>query len=295
MSGTDPDMQGGSCGTGGAPNKYLPQLAELINIQEETKGARAVKTFRMRFVDEMAQRAFAYRAGQCAIVSVFGKGECMFALSNTPLIKDYLEVSVLRQGRVTAALHELQVGDTVGVRGPFGNGFPIEDWHGKNVVFIGGGIGQAPIRSVMNTCIRKKREFGKLTLIYGARTSADLVFRAELDELLRNPDIDVHLSIDVAETGWPHFVGFVPTNVMEVKPSPENSIAVTCGPPIMIKFVIMNLEKLGFKDDQIYTTVEGKMKCGIGKCGRCNIGKVYICKDGPVFSQKQLKALPPEY
>jgi NAD(P)H-flavin reductase len=292
MSGARPDR---SCGNADAKNLYLPQIAEIINIKEETKGARAVKTFRFRLVDELAQRSFSYRAGQCAIVSVFGAGECMFALSNTPMIKEYMEVSVLRQGRVTAALHALQVGDTIGVRGPFGNGFPIENWVGKNIVFVGGGIGQAPIRSVMNTCIRRKGDFKRLTLIYGARTTADLVFKDELDQLLKSPDIDVHLGIDVAEKGWPHFVGFVPTNVLEVKPPPEGSIAVTCGPPIMIKFVIMNLEKLGFKDDQIFTTVEAKMKCGIGKCGRCNIGGVYVCKDGPVFSWKQLKALPQEY
>jgi len=292
MSGARPDR---SCGNADAKNLYLPQIAEIINIKEETKGARAVKTFRFRLVDELAQRSFSYRAGQCAIVSVFGAGECMFALSNTPMIKEYMEVSVLRQGRVTAALHALQVGDTIGVRGPFGNGFPIENWVGKNIVFVGGGIGQAPIRSVMNTCIRRKGDFKRLTLIYGARTTADLVFKDELDQLLKSPDIDVHLGIDVAEKGWPHFVGFVPTNVLEVKPPPEGSIAVTCGPPIMIKFVIMNLEKLGFKDDQIFTTVEAKMKCGIGKCGRCNIGSKFVCLDGPVFSYSEIKELPPEF
>ena len=219
----------------------------------------------------------------------------MFAISSTPLIRDYLEFSTLKMGRVTSALHELKVGDEVGIRGPYGNGFPIEEWVGKNIIFLGGGIGQAPIRSVMNTCLGRKKEFGKLMLIYGGRTSKDLVFTEELEELLKSPNIDVHLSVDIEEEGWPHFVGFVPTNVMEVKPSPENAIALTCGPPIMIRFVVMNLEKLGFADEQIYTTVEGKMKCGIGKCGRCNIGKVYICKDGPVFSWKQLKALPQEY
>jgi sulfhydrogenase subunit gamma (sulfur reductase) len=285
----------GSCEQELPKNLLVPQIVEIIKKTEETKGARSVKTFRVKFIDEAVQRSFTFKAGQTALVSLFGKGESMFAISSSPLTREYFEFSVLRQGRVTAALHELDVGDSIGVRGPFGNGFPIDDWHGKNIVFIGGGIGQAPIRSVMNTCIKRKHEFGKLTLIYGSRTSADLVYKEELDQLVKSPDISVHLGIDVAEKGWPHFVGFVPTNVMEVKPDPKNSIAVTCGPPIMIKFVIMNLEKLGFTDDQIFTTVEGKMKCGIGKCGRCNIGSVYICKDGPVFSWKQLKALPQEY
>ncbi len=295
MSGSTSSPSGGTCDTSQNPNLYIPLIAEIIFIREEVKGQRAVKTFRFRFTDEKAQRAFTYRPGQCALLSVFGKGEAMIAITSTPLIKDYLEFTVMKQGRVTSALHEMQVGDTIGIRGPFGNGFPLEDWVGKNIVFIGGGTGQPPIRSVMNTCLRRRREFGKLTMIYGARTSADLVFKEEIQELLRGGEIQVRLSIDVAEKGWPHFVGFVPTNVMEVKPDPKNTIAVTCGPPIMIKFVVMNLEKLGFTDEQIYTTLEGKMKCGLGKCGRCNVGKIYICKDGPVFSWKALKALPQEY
>jgi sulfhydrogenase subunit gamma (sulfur reductase) len=295
MSGSTSSPTGGVCDSTQNPNLYIPQIAEIIFVREEVKGARAVKTFRFRFTDEKVQRSFTYRPGQCALLSVFGKGEAMIAITSTPLIKDYLEFTVMKQGRVTSALHEMQVGDTIGIRGPFGNGFPLEDWIGKNIVFIGGGTGQPPIRGLMNTCLRRRREFGKLTMIYGARTSADLVFKEEIQELLAGGEIEVRLSIDVAEKGWPHFVGFVPTNVMEVKPDPKNTIAVTCGPPIMIKFVVMNLEKLGFTDEQIYTTLEGKMKCGLGKCGRCNVGKIYICKDGPVFSWKALKSLPQEY
>jgi NAD(P)H-flavin reductase len=161
------------------------------------------------------------------------------------------------------------------------------------MIFIGGGIGLAPIWSVLNTTLGRKKDYGDLMLIYGARTSKDLVFKEELEEFRKR--MPVHLSIDVEEPDWKEFVGFVPQNVTDKKPSPKNAIAVTCGPPIMIKFVIKALEELGFRDEQIYTTVENKMKCGIGKCGRCNIGFHYVCKDGPVYSWAELKKLPQEY
>ena len=217
----------------------------------------------------------------------------MISISSSPLVKDHLQFSLLKMGRVTSSLHDMQEGDTIGIRGPYGNGFPIDKWKGKNLIFIGGGIGLAPIWSVLHTALGKKEDYGNIMLVYGARTSKDLVFREDLEELRKK--IKVHLSVDVEEPDWKEFVGFVPLNVLEIKPSPKDAIAVTCGPPIMIKFVIQNLTALGFKDEQIYTTVENKMKCGIGKCGRCNIGMHYVCKDGPVYSWAELKNLPQEY
>jgi NAD(P)H-flavin reductase len=273
-----------------ACNTYIPKLAKIINIKEEVSGARPIKTFRTEFQDK---NGFSFKCGQCAMLSVFGKGESMISISSSPLVKDYLQFSILKMGRVTSSLHDMRVGDTIGIRGPYGNNFPIEKWKGKNLIFIGGGIGLAPIWSVLHTALGKKEDYGEFMLIYGARTSKDIVFKEELEEL-RNK-IKVYLSVDVEEPEWKEFVGFVPLNVLEIKPSPQNAIAVTCGPPIMIKFVIQNLEALGFKDDQIYTTVENKMKCGIGKCGRCNIGMHYVCKDGPVYSWAELKNLPQEY
>ncbi|MDH4218676.1 MAG: FAD/NAD(P)-binding protein [Candidatus Aminicenantes bacterium] len=271
-------------------NTYLPRLAKIIHIKEEVSGTRPIKTFRAQFLQE---NGFSYRCGQCAMLSVFGKGESMISISSSPLVNDYLQFSILKMGRVTSALHEMQVDDIIGIRGPYGNSFPIEKWKGKNLIFIGGGIGLAPIWSVLNTALGKKQDYGKLTLFYGARTSNDLVFKEELEELRQ--DLTVHLSIDVEEPEWNDYVGFVPLNVLDKKPSPKNAISITCGPPIMIKFVIQNLQALGFKDEQIFTTVENKMKCGIGKCGRCNIGLHYVCKDGPVYSWAELKNLPQEY
>lgn len=271
-------------------NVYIPKLAKIIEIKEEVGGSRPIKSFRTYFINK---NDFSHRCGQSAMISVLGKGESMISISSSPLVKDYLQFSILKMGRVTTALHEMQVGNVIGIRGPYGNGFPIEEWKGKNLVFIGGGIGLAPIWSVLNTALGKREDYGDLMLIYGARTSKDLVFNDELKELKKK--ITVFLSVDVQEEGWKEFVGFVPQNVTDKKPSPKNTITVTCGPPIMIKFVIKALKDLGFEDEQIYTTVENKMKCGIGKCGRCNIGKHYVCKDGPVYSWAQLKNLPQEY
>ncbi len=271
-------------------NAYLPKLAKIVLIKEEVSGERPIKTFRTQFLNE---NNFTFHCGQCAMLSVFGKGESMISISSSPLTKDYLQFSILKMGRVTSALHEMEEGEIIGIRGPYGNGFPIEDWKGKNLIFIGGGIGLAPIWSVLQTALDKKEEYGEIILIYGARTSNDLVFKDELQEIKKK--MTVHLSIDVEEPEWKEFVGFVPQNVTDKKPSPKGAITVTCGPPIMIKFVIKALKDLGFEDDQIYTTVENKMKCGIGKCGRCNIGLHYVCKDGPVYSWAELKNLPQEY
>lgn len=293
-------------------NPYVPKLATIEKITQETKGERAVKTFRAVFQDPKIKDTFTHKPGQTILVSVFGKGESMFAISCSPTRKGYVEFSVVRTGKVTLALHEMEVGATIGIRGPYGNGFPVEEWEGKNILFVGGGIGQAPLRSVVQYVLDKRDKFGDVKLIYGARTPDDLVFYPELEEMIERKDIDVWLSIDVDADGWfrvnwddpwateydpdcRKFTGFVPMIVAVIKPSSENTIALTCGPPIMIRFVVQNLEKLGFTDEQILTTLENRMKCGIGKCGRCNVGPTYVCKDGPVYTQKQIKELPPEF
>lgn len=275
-------------------NSYQPWLATIEDIREEVKGERAIKTFKLSFQDKEVMKDFTFIPGQCVMVSLLGEGECFFAISSSPTQQDYIEISVMKLGKVTSVLHECEKGDVLGVRGPYGNGFDVDGWQGKNMVFIGGGIGQAPLRSLINYTIDNKKKYGELDVIYGARSSKDLCYKKEFKELEKRDDVGVHLSIDVEEDGWDKFVGFVPDNLLEVKPSPKNAIAITCGPPIMIKFVIQNLEKLGFSDDQIFTTLEMRMKCGIGKCGRCNIGTLYVCKDGPVFSYEQLKNIQGE-
>jgi len=271
-------------------NAYLPQLARIMHIKEEVPGARAIKTFRVEF---MNGGGFDHESGQCAMISVFGKGESMISIASAPVITDYKQFSIMRSGRVTTAIHDMGVGDVIGVRGPYGNKFPVNDWKNRNLIFIGGGCGLAPIWPVIQTAVANRKDFGKITVFYGGRTSRDIMYAAELEKL--RGTADVHLSIDTPEEGWEGYCGFVPANVMSKPQSPDNAIAITCGPPIMIKYVISNLRGMRFADEQIYTTIENKMKCGIGKCGRCNVGKDYVCVKGPVYSWAQLKTLPQEY
>jgi NAD(P)H-flavin reductase len=269
---------------------YLPKLARIVGIQDETAGERAIRTLRVDFPDG---DGFDHECGQCAMLSVVGKGESMISIASAPLHKDYKQFSIMRMGRVTTVFHDMKVGDLIGVRGPYGNKFPVEQWKGKNLVFIGGGVGLAPIWPVIQTAVANKADYGKITVFYGARSSKDIMYKTDFEELKKTAD--VQLSIDKQEDGWQGYVGFVPANLMDKAPQADNTIAITCGPPIMIKFVIDNLEKLGFAAEQIYTTIENKMKCGVGKCGRCNVGKDYVCVNGPVYSWAQLKTLPQEY
>jgi len=271
-------------------NIYLPELARIAHIKEEIGGERAIKTYRL---EPLSGSVFKYACGQCAMLSIFGRGEVMISIASSPLIKEYIQFSIMRVGRVSVAFHELEVGEVVGIRGPYGNSFPLDDWRGKNLVFIGGGVGLAPIWPVITTALAQRADFKNITVFYGARSPRDLMYKAELERM--RGDADVQLSVDKADDDWKEFCGFVPANVLDKKPSPNNTIAITCGPPIMIKFVIQNLQKLGFSDEQIYTTIENKMKCGLGKCGRCNVGKDYVCTKGPVYSWAQLKELPEEY
>ncbi len=271
-------------------NIYLPQLARVAYIKEEVVGERSIKTFRVEGVDGAL---FDHQCGQCAMLSIFGRGESMISIASSPLIREYKQFSIMRVGRVSSAFHELEVGDVIGIRGPYGNNFPIDDWRGKNLVFIGGGCGLAPIWPVITTAVAQRDNFKNITVFYGGRSPRDIMYRTELEKL--RGAADVHLSVDKAEEGWDSYCGFVPANVMDKAPSSGNAIAITCGPPIMIKFVIQNLRQIGFTDEQIYTTIENKMKCGVGKCGRCNVGKDYVCVKGPVYSWAELKNLPEEY
>ena len=269
-------------------NPYLPCPAKIIDVRDETPGERPIKTFKVVLGNGST---FSHRPGQCAIIGILGIGESMISIASSPTRKDFLEFSVMRLGTVTSALHECEPGDTITIRGPYGNGFPLDDWKGKNIVTIGGGIGQAPLRPIIHAILDNRSDFEHLTIIYGARSSHDLCFKDELFALEKNGAASVHLSIDAAEPDWTGFVGFVPNNLLCITP-PENTIAITCGPVVMIKYVIKNLLELGFTDSQIFTTMENRMKCGIGKCGRCNVGHLYVCKDGPVFSYATLKDLP---
>ena len=273
-------------------NPYKPHVATVEDTWHETYGDRCIKTFKVVFDDEEVRESWEHRPGQCAMIGLPGVGESMISISCSPTEGKFLRFSVMRMGKVTQALHQLEPGEKMSVRGPYGNSFPVDEWKGKKIMTIGGGIGQAPLRPIIEYVKANRSDYEDLTIIYGSRTSGDLCFKGEFEELTSSDGVSCHLSIDVEEENWSHYVGFVPALLMDVNPSPENTIAITCGPPIMIKFVLENLKKLNFADEQIYTTLENRMKCGIGKCGRCNAGNLYVCKDGPVFSYATLKQVP---
>jgi NAD(P)H-flavin reductase len=275
-------------------NIYQPYLMTIEAITQETSD---VKTFKLTFQDDRVNGDFKFEPGQFGVFSVFGQGEAPFGISNSPTRAGYIECSVKRVGKVTRALHELSLGDTVGFRGPYGRSFPIGEMRGKNLVFAGGGIGMAPLRSLLWNCIDTREDFGDITVVYGARSVADLVYKQELKEWVEMPDINAVLTVDPGgeDESWDGEIGFVPTVLEKANPSPENAVVITCGPPIMIRFVLVSLAKMKFAPEQIITTLEMKMKCGLGKCGRCNIGSAYVCKHGPVFSFAELKGLPGEY
>jgi NAD(P)H-flavin reductase len=275
-------------------NIYLPYLMKIESITEE---APFVKTFKLKFVNETEANNFSFKAGQFAEYSVFGDGECTFCIASSPTRKDYIECTYRQAGKVTSALTNLEVGDTMGFRGPYGNVFPIEDWKGKSLLFIAGGIALPPMRCVIWNALDTRENFKDITILYGARSVDDLVYKSELEEWSKRPDVKLVTTVDPGgqTPDWKGEVGFVPTILEKIAPSSKDTIAIVCGPPIMIKYTFPVLEKLGFTDDIIFTTLENRMKCGIGKCGRCNVGKVFVCKDGPVFTYKELKSLPSEY
>ncbi|MDR0799710.1 MAG: FAD/NAD(P)-binding protein [Dysgonamonadaceae bacterium] len=277
-----------------ADNIYLPYLMSIERIIEEAPG---VKTFRLKFKDEAEGERFSFRTGQFAEYSVFGEGESTFCIASPHTRKGYVECTFRQAGRVTSALSNLEEGATIGFRGPYGNTFPIDEWKGKNLVFIAGGIALPPMRSVIWSCLDNRQDYKEITIFYGARTASDLVYKYELEEWENRPDVSLHLTVDPGgETPeWKNHVGFVPSIVEKMAPSAADTIAIVCGPPVMIKNTFPVLKKLGFTDENIFTTLENRMKCGFGKCGRCNVGKTYVCKDGPVFTAAQLTELPNEY
>lgn len=264
---------------------YQPEILEIIDIFEETPD---VKTFRLSC-------EISYKPGQFGLYSVFKEGEAAFCISSSPTQKGYIECSVKKVGKVTSALHNLDIGDKIGFRGPYGNSFPIELFRRKHLLFIGGGIGLAPLRSLLLYCLDKREDFSDITLLYGARSVDCLVYKRELSEWKNKINIVLTVDPEGETSDWDGKVGFVPKVLEELSPKTDDTFVITCGPPIMIKFVCQALEKLGFSGEKIITTLEMKMKCGVGKCGRCNIGKTYICKDGPVFSLLQIKNMPNEF
>jgi NAD(P)H-flavin reductase len=269
----------------------IPKLGVVTDIRIDTPD---VKTFRVNALDGGV--CFKNIPGQCAMLSIPGVGEAMFSITSSPTNTEYMEFSIKKCGCVTEWLHQMEVGQQITIRGPYGNGFPVDtDFKGKDLLFVAGGIGLAPLRSVINYARHYRNNYGTIDIVYGSRSADDLVdYNEIINEWQKDENTNVYLTIDREQQGWDGHVGFVPNYVKELN-FDTNKTVIICGPPIMIKFTLAGLQELGFKKTQVFTTMEMKMKCGIGKCGRCNIGNKYVCKDGPVFRCDQLDELPNEY
>lgn len=276
-------------------NPYLPMKVSIEKITVENE-ERDLKTFQLSFVNG---EDFRFQCGQFAEVSVPGAGEAPFGIASSPLDEGFIEFTVKRYptGVLTRALHNCREGDLIGVRGPYGNAFPLETMKGMNIVIIGGGFAFTTLRSTIKYLLHEENrgDFNNVTVIYGARSPGELLYKGELKEWEEREGVDTYITVDKGDAGWKGREGFVPTVVNEVAPSSEHAVAIVCGPPIMLRFTIPHLINLGFSPERIINSLEMRMKCGIGKCGRCNIGSKYVCKDGPVFTYAQLQQMPLEY
>lgn len=270
-------------------NIYLPQMAEIKEISDETIDT---KSFMLSFVDKEFKSKWLHKPGQFVEVSLFGAGESPIGIASSPSQKGFIRITVRAVGRVTKALHQKKVGDIIGIRGPLGNGFPFEEVQNKDILFIGGGIGLPPLRSLLDYMLDERKKFKRIILLYGARTPGDLVYKDNLKEWEKREDLEFLLTVDVGDDKWKGNVGVVTTLFEKIKLKPKETFTFTCGPPIMIKFVIQDLLKMGFAEENIISTLERYMKCGVGKCGHCAIGYKYVCLDGPVFSYKEIMNLP---
>jgi len=269
-------------------NPMKPYLGKLVAVKDL---ATEIKLFRIEMMNGGNEAFCSYQPGQFAFVSAFGFGEAPFGIANTPQRGPYVDFAVNRLGSVTTGLHELGEGDIVGVRGPLGNSFPMDAFKGKNLIVLGGGIGGAPLRPVIQTVLDQRADYGHLTILWAARNPSLLVFTDEYDEWRAAPDTNLHLTVDQADEKWDHNVGLITQLLEKVAPSPENAVTITCGPPIMIYYVTRMLAQMGFALKDNYVTLEARMHCGLGKCGRCNLGSKLVCVDGPVFNMAQVGEL----
>jgi len=274
------------------PNIYLPYVSEITDIKQETPDTR---TYDVRIKKKDEAKLFVSRPGQFVEASVFGAGEAPFGLTTSPQEPGVMTFTVRACGRVTNALNEMKVGDEIGIKGPLGNSFLDKiDSKGKDVLVIGGGIGLPPLRSMIDHIFNHRADYRDFTVLYGARTPADRVYKYQLSEWEKKTDLKLIQTVDVADKEWTGNVGVVTTLFSKLKLDIPNTVVYTCGPPIMIKFVIIELLKLGLPEKQIVSTLERYMKCGVGKCGHCCIGNKYVCTEGPVFDYTEIKGLAEE-
>ena len=279
-------------------NPYLPYPVRIDDITVEAED-KSLKTFKFVFLDGSDEEKFAYRAGQFAELSVPGKGEIPIGIASSPVEKGFVKFTINRAGVVTTHLHNMQVGDIMGLRGPLGNCYPWDTLEGKNILIVGGGFAFTTLRSSIVTMLdpANRPRFGNIDVVYGARSPGMLLYKDELVEWEKRDDINMHITVDATDDpDWKYNVGFVPPiTEQKAPPGGDDTYAIVCGPPIMIKFTQPVLEKLGYAHDHIIMSLENRMKCGFGMCGRCGIGRELVCKDGPVFTLDQINRTPREY
>lgn len=275
-------------------NVYKPDLMEVIAVRRHTADVKSVSA---RFLDSRREQEFAFRVGQFGIFSVFGYGEATFNICSSSNWKDHIEFCFRKVGRVTEAMWRVEPGDVIGFRGPYGNGYPMEAWRGRNLIFLGGGIAMPPIRCAVWYALENRADYGDIAIVYGARTAGDLVYEDELDDWAKADRTRVIRCVDPGgqTPEWSGEVGFVPHVFERAQIQLADPVVLVIGPPIMIKNTFPVLDKMGIDAASVYTSLENRMKCGIGKCGRCNVGPMYVCKEGPVLTMEQLQALPADY
>ncbi len=265
-------------------NIYRPLKARLVKVIKESP---LIKTFVL-----VPEESFSFGTGQFIEVTVDGIGEAPFTPSSSPLVTDQLEVTVMKTGYVTEYMHNLQPGDYMGIRGPFGKGYPVEQFSGKEVLILGGGCGFAPIRSLLYNLIAISDSLKKVTLCYGSKTPEDCIYKPYIEELRQTPKFQVLRSVDIPDETWTESVGVATVLLDQVKVDIPNSVAVVCGPPVMMKYGTLKLLGMGYPENRIYLSMEKNMSCGLGKCGHCMMGKYFVCKDGPVFTYEEIKEQP---
>jgi sulfhydrogenase subunit gamma (sulfur reductase) len=277
-------------------NLYLPIPMVVKKACIETTD-RMLRTIELGFVNQEDEKAFHFTPGQFCELSILGKGEAPFGIASSPTEEDGLKFTINKAGVVTTALHHIEEGAEMGMRGPLGNGYPIDLFEGNNILVVGGGFAFTTLRSLIAYLLypQNRSRVKEITVIYGARMPGLLLYREELENWAKREDLKLVVTVDQGDKDWKGKVGLVPNVLEEVAPSSPNTYAVICGPPIMIKFTFPKLATLRFPNERIFTSLEKRMKCGIGKCGRCNIGHLFVCKDGPVFSYDQLEKLPKDY
>jgi sulfhydrogenase subunit gamma (sulfur reductase) len=271
-----------------AVNPYVPIRAKVKEIREDTSETR---TFVISPEVSDAKSRFAFRPGQFLQLTVFGVGEAPISVCSSPEDLPLVQMSIRRIGTVTEAMHDIRVGDFVGLRGPYGNGWPVEKLKGRDVVLVAGGIGMAPLRPLMSTSRNVTDKSGSTTLCYGARNPSLLMYKSEFPRWTES-GASVKLTVDQGDAGWNGRVGVVPALLDDLEVDKASAVALTCGPPVMIKFTARKLAQLGYKPENIYASLESMMRCGIGKCGHCHFGSKHVCLDGPVFSYSDMLSLP---